>query len=188
MPRRAIELMEFGIRNNPDDWRLYYEAGFIYYMDLKDYAGAAKAFARGTSVPNAHPFLKILTAKMAESSGDLETARMMWVTTYQTTKEQSIRANAMAHLRALQVDEDVTKLEVLVERYQEKTGHAPAGFGEMQAAGMLPGIPVDPLGHPYQLAANGRVEVRAPDELPFIEKGRPPGYTPPERPKILPSD
>src|ERR1700733_13346172 len=47
MPQRAIELAEFGIRNNPDDWHLYYDLGFIYYMDVKDYAKAADAFARG---------------------------------------------------------------------------------------------------------------------------------------------
>ena len=47
MPERAIALEEFGIRNNPDAWQLYYNAGFIHYMELKDYAGAAEAFARG---------------------------------------------------------------------------------------------------------------------------------------------
>ena len=55
MPERAIALEEFGIRNNPDEWRLYYNEGFIRYMELKDYAGAAEAFARGAEVPNAHP-------------------------------------------------------------------------------------------------------------------------------------
>jgi len=46
---------------------------------------------------------------------------------------------------------------------------------------------VDPLGHPYKLLPDGRVEVRDPDDLPFIEKGTPPGYVPPP-PKFLPSD
>jgi hypothetical protein len=188
MPKRAIELMEFGIRNNPEEWRLYYEDGFIHYTDLKDYAGAADAFARGAGLPNAHPFLKILAARMAENAGSWETARMMWVTSYQTTTDPSIRANAMAHLRALQVDEDVTVLEALVERFREKAGRLPASFGEIEAVGMLRGTPADPLGRPYKLAANGRVEVRVPDDLPFIEKGMPPGYTPPMSPKILPSD
>jgi hypothetical protein len=188
MPQRAVELMEFGIRNNPEEWRLYYEDGFIHYTDLKDYAGAAEAFARGAGLPNAHPFLKILAARMAENAGSWETARMMWVTSYQTTTDSSIRANAMAHLRALQVDEDITVLEALVERFREKTGRLPASFGEIEAAGMLHSTPADPLGRPYKLAANGRVEVRVPDDLPFIEKGMPPGYTPPLSPKILPSD
>src|SRR4051794_245088 len=39
---KAIALVEYGIRNNPQDWNLYYQLGFIYYMDKKDYPAAAK--------------------------------------------------------------------------------------------------------------------------------------------------
>lgn len=188
MPRRAVDLEEYGIRNNPNEWKLYYELGFVRYMELKDYAGAADAFARGSKVPNAHPFLRVLAAMMAEHAGDLEMARMMWSTTYETATEQSIRANAAAHLRALQVDEDVPKLEGLVARYRERIGHLPTSFGDLAIAGMLRGIPVDPLGHAYKLTADGRVEVQSPDDLPFITKGTPPGYVPPKAPKFLPTD
>ncbi len=188
MPRRAIELDEYGIRNNPNEWRLYYQEGFVYYMELKDYAGAADAFARGARVPNAHPFLRIMAGQMAEHAGDLQMARMMWSTTYQTAQDKSIRANAAAHLRALQVGEDVTNLEALVARYREQTGHFPASFSDLETAGMLRGVPVDPIGHPYKLMPDGRVEVRVPDDLPFIQKGTPPGYVPPLKPKFLPSD
>ncbi len=188
MPERAIKLEEFGIQNNPNDWHLYYNDGFIHYMELKDYAGAADAFARGSRVPNAHPFLAILAAKMAEHAGDQQMARMMWSTTYQTTKDKSVRANAAAHLRALQVDGDVTTLEALTGRYQQQTGHFPSSFSEMEGAGLLRGTPIDPLGHPYKLMPDGRVEVQVPDDLPFIQKGTPPGYVPPLAPKFLPTD
>ncbi len=188
MPERAIELEEYGIRNNPDEWRLYYNEGFIHYMDLKDYAGAADAFARGSRVPNAHPYLKVLAGSMAQHAGDLHMARLLWNTTYQTTQDKSVRANAAAHLRALQVDEDVTNLEALTGRYQQQTGRFPSSFSELQAAGLLRGTPVDPLGHTYKLMPDGRVEVRAPDDLPFIQKGTPPGYVAPVAPKFLPAD
>jgi hypothetical protein len=188
MPERAIALQEFGIRNNPDEWRLYYNEGFIRYMDLHDYAGAAEVFARGSRVPNAHPFLAILAGKMAEHAGDQQMARMMWSATYQTSKDKDVRANAAAHLRALQVDEDVTALEGLTSRYQQQTGHFPSDFSELQAAGLLRGTPVDPLGHTYKLMPDGRVEVRVPDDLPFIQKGTPPGYVPPAMAKFLPAD
>ncbi len=188
LPQRAVALEEFGIRNNPDDWRLYYEEGFIHYTELKDYAAAANAFARGSRVLNAHPFLEVLAARMAEQAGSLETARMMWTATYQTTQDKAIRANAAAHLRALQVDEDVTTLEAAAARYREKTGHFPASFSEMEAAGVLRGRPIDPLGHPYKLMPDGRVQVQFPDDFPFIEKGIPSGYKPPATPKFLPSD
>ena len=187
MPERAIQLQEFGIRNNPSEWRLYYNEGFIRYMDLKDYAGAAEVFARGARVPNAHPFLAVLAGKMAEHAGDQQMARMMWSTSYQTTKDNNVHANAAAHLRALQVDEDVTNLEALTGRYQQQTGHFPASFSELQAAGLLRGTPVDPLGHTYKLMPDGRVAVRVPDDLPFIQKGTPPGYVAPA-PKFLPAD
>jgi len=188
MARRAIELAEFGIRNNPDEWRLYYQLGFIYYMELKDYAAAADAFARGARVSNAHPFLKVMAARMAEHAGDNEMARMLWTTAYQSSTEMSIRANAAAHLRALQVDEDVSNLEKLVGMYRERTGHLPSNFLDLQGTGLLRGMPVDPLGHSYKLTAGGRVELRIPDDFPFVHKGTPPGYVPPIRPKILPTD
>lgn len=188
MPERAIALEEFGIRNNSNEWRLYYDLGFVYYTDLKDYAKAADAFASGSRVPNAHPFLKLLAAQMAEHAGELETARMLWQATYETSQDRDIRANAAAHLRALLVDEAVPKLESVVALYQQKTGRPPADFAELAHAGLLPGIPLDPLGVPYALGAGGRVEVQDPDNLPFIEKGLPPGYVPPRKLKFLPSD
>jgi tetratricopeptide (TPR) repeat protein len=187
VPAKAIELVEYGIRNNPDDWHLYYDLGFIYY-DLKDYHGAADAFERGSRVPNAHPFLKILAAQMAEHGGDLQTARMLWSATYQTTPDKNVRANAAAHLRAVQVDIDVTQLERLAEIYRQKTGRVPASFGEMVSAGFLRGVPTDPLGHDYKLTIDGRVLLRDPDDLPFVEKGLPEGYVAPVAPTIRPAD
>lgn len=188
MPRRAIELADYGIRNNPNEWKLYYQLGFINYMELQDYAAAADAFARGSRVPNAHPWLKLMAAQMAEHAGDIQTARMMWATMYQSTQDQSIRANAAAHLRALQVDEDVSTLETLVARYRDRTGRLLVTFSDLEAAGFLRGTPVDPLGHPYRLMPDGHVVVRFPDDLPFLKKGVPPGYVPPRKPKLLPTD
>ena len=183
-PQRAIKLAEFGIRNNPAQWHLYYDLGFIYYMELGDYANAEKAFADGAKVPNAHQVMSIMAARMAEHAGNLQTARLMWQTTFQTTQDPNVKANAVAHLNALQVAEDVTKLEELVSHYREKTGHLPPSFSDLTAANLLHGIPVDPLGHTYKLMPDGHVEVRVPDDLPFIEKGIPMGYIPPRKPKL----
>ena len=187
MPQEAIQLVDSGIRYNPNVWKLYYNLGFIYYMEMKDYPKAADAFARGSKLPDAHPFLRIMAAQMAQHAGESQMARMMWTTAYQSTQDRNIRANAVTHLRALQVDEDVTTLEKLISIYTERTGHWPSSFSDLQTAGMLRAIPLDPFGHPYKLLPGGRVEVRDPDEFPFIEKGAPPGYVAPPA-KFLPSD
>lgn len=177
-PLRTIKLMEYGIQNNPDNWQLYYNLGFVYYTQLKDYRNAAEVFARGSNVPNAHPFMKILAAQMAMHAGDFATARMLWSATYETSHEANIRQNAMEHLRALKVDEDVTKLQAAVTRFGERTGRLPGGMSELAAAEHIAGLPVDPDGNPYLLNAEGRVLVQEPDNFPFITKGVPPGYKP----------
>ncbi|MGO9864422.1 MAG: tetratricopeptide repeat protein [Terriglobales bacterium] len=182
-PEKAVALVEYGIRNNPDNWRLYYNLGFIYYFDLKDYARAAEAFDRGSKAPNAHAFLRILAAQMAQHAGEIQMARMLWQTTYDSTEDALIRKNAVAHLRALKADEDVTELEKIVARYQELTGSLPPNFNALIASAMLRGVPLDPGGKPYKLLPDGRIELRSPEDFPFVEKGLPPGYVAP-RPKL----
>ncbi len=177
-PERAIELMEYGIQNNPDKWRLYYNLGFVYYMELRDYKKAEETFERGSHVPNAHPFLKIFAAQMAQHAGEYETARMLWSATYQTTQDEQIKQNAIEHLRALRVDQDVQHLQEAVTRFGERTGRLPASMAELVASEGLAGTPVDPDGHPYKLSSEGRVEVRVPDDFPFVTKGLPQGYKP----------
>lgn len=177
-PDRAVQLMKYGIAHNPDDWHLYYNLGFVYYLELHDYKDAAEAFDRGSKLPNAHPFLKILAGRMAEQAGDFTTARILWSATFETSRQTNVRHNALEHLRAIQVDEDVTNLQVAVTRFGHRTGRLPASMQELAAAESLPGFPVDPDGQPYILGADGRVLVQNPDDFPFITMGTPTGSKP----------
>ena len=177
-PERAIHLIDYGIEHNPQDWKLYYNLGFVYYTELKDYAKAADAFARGSQIPGAHPFMKILAAQMAQHAGELETARMLWSATYESSQNDQIRQNAADHLRALKVDEDVSKLQAAVTRFGERTGRLPASMQELVEAEGLGSVPLDPDGIPYRLDSEGRALVANPNDFPFITKGIPPGYKP----------
>ena len=174
-PQRAIALAEFGIRNNPDNWKLYYDLGFTYYLELKDYPKAAEAFRRGAEIPGAHPFVRILAARMAQHAGEFETSRMLWTTTYQSSKDKDIQRNAVDHLKALQVDEEVAELEKVVDQYREQMGISPHDINDVIGAGMLEGVPVDPTGKPYKVTPDGRVELSDPDSILYVTKGLPPG-------------
>jgi hypothetical protein len=186
MPQQAVELMEHGIRNNPNEWHLYFNLGFIYYTELKNPAKAAEAFLRGSQLPNAHPWLKIMAAQTSSAAGDHATAQMMWKATYDTSTDKRVKANAAAHLTAAIVDAQAEELENIVASYQLTAGRAPSSFNDLVRAGMLKGIPVDPLGNPYVLTHDGRVEVSDPDKLPFIQMGKPLGYKGPAAPKLPP--
>jgi len=179
VPDQAIALLEYGIRSNPDNWKLYYELGFVYYLELKDYGKAAEAFDRGSKVPNAHPFLRVMAAQASQHAGEIQTSRMLWQMTYNSTKDDMIRENAIDHLRALRVDEEVMQLQKIVAVYRQRMGRQPLHFRELVAAGYLNQIPLDPDGTPYRLIPDGKVELGNPDDFPFVEQGLPPGYQPP---------
>jgi hypothetical protein len=177
-PDRAIQLMEYGIQHNPDNWRLYYNLGFVYYTELKDYKKASEVFERGSMVPGAHPVLKILAAQMHEHAGDFATARLLWNATYESSHESNIRQNAAEHLRSIQVDEDVTNLQGAVTRFGQRNRRLPLSIWELAGVEHLPGIPVDPDGNPYEMTPDGRIQVQKPEDFPFITRGLPAGYQP----------
>jgi tetratricopeptide (TPR) repeat protein len=178
-PGEALALMQYGIEHNPDQWRLYYNLGFLYFTEFKDYAKAANAFALGAKLPVTSTFMPVLAARMAQHAGEFDTARMLWYTTYQSTKEPMIRQNAVDHLLALRVDEDVTRLEELVEKYRRQTGRLPASMADLERAGFIRGTPMDPNEKPYKLMPGGRIEVQDPESILYITKGLPPGMSPP---------
>jgi hypothetical protein len=177
-PERAIRLMQYGIEHNPGNWRLYYDLGFVYYTELHDFKRAGEVFAEGSKVPGAYPFLKVLAADMATRAQDFSTARLLWSAAYESSQDAMIRQNALEHLRAIQVDEDVTNLQNAVTRFVQTNGRVPTSLWEVVSAERWQGIPVDPDGNPYELSVDGQVLVASPDDFPFITLGLPPGYKP----------
>jgi hypothetical protein len=170
--------MQYGIEHNPGNWRLYYDLGFVYYTELHDFKRAGEVFAEGSKVPGAHSFLKVLAADMATRAQDFSTARLLWSAAYESSQDAMIRQNALEHLRAIQVDEDVTNLQNAVTRFVQTNGRVPTSLWEVVSAERWQGIPVDPDGNPYELSVDGQVLVASPDDFPFITLGLPPGYKP----------
>jgi tetratricopeptide (TPR) repeat protein len=177
-PDNAVQLVEKGIRANPEQWKLYLSLGFIHYTERQDPQAAADAFERGSRVPNAHPALKVLAATVLQEGGEAGKAKLLWAAIHDTTTDKDIRRTAFQHLRSIQSDEQVTALEALVERYRAHTGSAPSNFAEMVAAGWLKRVPEDPAGFPYKLTPEGHVEIESLVDLPFVTKGIPAGQTP----------
>ena len=177
-PERAIRLMEYGIEHNPDNWHLYYDLGFVYYTELRDFKRAGEVFAKGSQVSGAHPFMKVLAASMAEHAQDFNTARLLWSAAYESTEETNVRQNALEHLRGIQVDEDVTNLQNAVNRFTQSNGRIPSSLWEVVSAEHWRGLPLDPDGNAYELSLDGQVLVAKPDDFPFIRVGLPPGYKP----------
>jgi len=182
-PEAAARLVEKGIRENPQAWRLYYDLGYIYWLEMKDSARASDAFERGSKVAGAHPWMKVMAAALAAHAGETETAVYMWTNILNSSEDKDLRANAMNRLRCLRVDGEVKVLQERVDQFTKQTGRLPSAWGDLISAGLLRGVPMDPKNNRYQLV-KGRVQVEHPDAFPFITKGLPPEL----EPKDLPGD
>ncbi len=173
-PDAAIALVRKGIAANPEKWRLYYNLGFIYWMEKHDHRSASEAFDAGSRVPGALPWMKVMAAAMAQGANDPSTARTLWTEILKDSKIQNIEWNARLRLKCLDSDEMVTILQRRVDYYRERTGRTP-DFHQLAAAGLIRRIPVDPAGNPYEINEYGEVVVADLHELPFVTKGLPHG-------------
>lgn len=167
-PDLAVELMQRGIKANPDFWRLYEDLGFIYYMDLKDYKKAAAAFLEGSKNPKALIWMKIMAAKIGEQGESYETSFFLWNDIYTTTTDKQVKENAKVHLLLLRVREDCKKLDELAAEYEKRFGHRPKRVSDLNQTGLVHGEAVDPLGYAYVFDDEGKAALNL--RSPLLEK------------------
>jgi hypothetical protein len=155
-PDQGIQLLERGIRENPEHWRLYEDLGFIYYFDLKDYKKAAEAFLEGSRKPGAMIWMKTFAAKVSEEGDSRETSAMLWSEIYRSTENQEIKKNALIHLHLLQAQNDCEQLDKLSDEYAKRFGHPPRAMRDLVNAGLIGGMAADPEGWVYFFDDNGK--------------------------------
>jgi len=155
----AVALLNRGIAANPDEWRLYEDLGFVYYFNLHDTPKAGAAFLAGSRNPKALIWMKILAAKLAEQGETPETSVFLWNEIYNSATNDDVRNNARTHLQLLKAQTDCDALDGLIAEYTKRTGRAPADLRDLVKAGILPQVPVDPLGHPYVLNSYGKTDM-----------------------------
>jgi tetratricopeptide (TPR) repeat protein len=167
-PDEALTLLRKGIAANPQNWRLYYDLGFVYYWYLHDYKQAADTFWAGSKIPGALPWMSAMAAHIADTGGSRDTSRFMWGQIYESTKDVSVRANALAHLQVLRTQDDLDLLKNFVEAYRKRTGKSPTSVQDLVNAHVILGVPQDPGGYPYILDANGEPAVNP--QSPMAER------------------
>ena len=172
-PDQAVELIRRGIENNPDYWRLWQDLGFIYYWELRDYPKASEAFLEGSQRPGADVWMKVLAAKVAEEGQSRATSVFLWRQVYDSSSDALIRKNALNHLQTLKAEEDRENLDELVRQFAQRFGRLPRELGELISAGILPGVPVDPRGHPYVLGPGGKTQLHPKSPLAAEQPGEP---------------
>ena len=159
-PDLAIQLIQRGIQANPDYWRFYEDLGFIYYFELHDYPKAAAAFLEGSKHPQALPWMKVLAAKVSDQGDNPETSQFLWNEIYTSTTDPQMKENAATHLQLLKAEADCKAIDALSDEFEKKNSRRPASIRELVSAGLLKGVPADPMGEPYVLDTEGKAQLK----------------------------
>ncbi len=129
-PEQAIAIVEKGIRNNPEEWRLYHFLGFIEWR-LKHYDKAAAAYDKGSEIPGSPPFMKLMAARMRSDAGSRDTARLIYKRIYDQSQDSQTRENA--RLRLLQMDyfDERDVIREALKELRTLYGRCPASWKEV---------------------------------------------------------
>jgi hypothetical protein len=159
-PASGVVLLERGARENPLNWRLRKELAYFYFVFLQDPQTAARVLLEAAEVPGAADWLRTMAADVLGKGGDRQTSRRMWRQMYEDEEAGALKANALTHLRILDSLDGRDGLQAAVDRFREQHGRAPSALTDLVAAGLLPSLPLDPLGVSYAYdAQTGRVSV-----------------------------
>jgi hypothetical protein len=166
-PDQAIALLQKGIREMPDRWQYYHDAGFVEYWWRHDYKAASGWLLKAGKLPKAPRWLEPTAAGMLARGGDRNSARALWSELAATSGQDWIRSSAKKALLQLDAEAVIEQLEFLAHRFFDARGRFPASWNELVTVGLLSGIPLDPSGMPYVIdSVSGVVDV-APDSPLF---------------------
>jgi tetratricopeptide (TPR) repeat protein len=158
-PDLAVALLEKGIKASPQKWQYWEDIGFVYYWDVHDYLKASAALQRGADLPGAPWWVRSMAATMLVRGGDRTTSKLLWRQLLETANNEYAREAARNKLMQLQAIEEIERLQPAINRVLARSTRPISGWGDLLAAGVLRGVPVDPSGEPYRLTSEGRVEV-----------------------------
>jgi hypothetical protein len=159
-PHEGIEVLEKGVRNLPDSWRLRQHLGFFHYLYLGDSRRAAAVLEEAAELPGAAFWLRTLAADLLARGGDRASSRKMWQQIHDQEEEGILRENARVRLAMIDSLDLAEHLTALVGEYERRFGHRPEGLRDLQRAGLWRGRVEDLTGVPFRYdVLEGRVSI-----------------------------
>ena len=162
-PDKAIAIAEKGIANNPGEWRLYQHLGYIYWR-LNRYDKAAETYDKGSTIPDAPPFMKLMAASMVTDGGSRTTARAIYREMLAGSDDGQVRVAATRRLQELDSLDERDAIDKALTDFKERSGRCANGLSEIMPMLMQVRLPeghdfsidnakrlVDPTGAPYLL-------------------------------------
>lgn len=127
---QAIKFTEKGIRDNPNEWRLYQHLGYIYWR-LGNFEKAFETYSNGAKIAGAPPFFQIMAARMKTEGGSRATSRAMYQQMFDDSSDSQTKE--VAGLRLLQLDslDERDAIRAVLQSFKEKNNRCANNWGEI---------------------------------------------------------
>jgi len=159
---KAVDILEKGIKANPEEWFLPYQLGFTYYIYKKNRLAGARYLRMASDNPNAPLSIKPIAAMMYESINNLNDYDLLlelWKQSYNKAKDSgdtSTMERAYKKIVEITIKRDIYNLNQAIEDYkklQESDKNIPflSSLQDLKEVGIISNIPLDPFNRPYIL-------------------------------------
>lgn len=147
----GLAILRKGLRHNPSNWQLPFLAGYISYYERCDAVGAGEYFRTAANVPGSPAYLPQLAARMTVESGDPSAALEFLDRFSRSVSDDRVREALLRRMKEIVQEQHLRFLEESVRRYRLKYGQAPTKVDDLMLHGIIPQLPVDPLGGQYEI-------------------------------------
>jgi hypothetical protein len=161
----AIALLEKGVRENPLEWRVYQDLGYIYWQagnvapaeeKREYYARAAEWYDRGSEIPGAMWWMSDLAGLMKIKGGSREVAYAIYSANLDS-EDEIVRTQAAGRLKQIQSLSELDIINAVLARIRAQKGNCPDDLKTISGPLATLGLtinndrePVDPDGFPYE--------------------------------------
>lgn len=138
----ALSILTDGEKIQPSNWEIPYSEGTIYFINKKDHAKAAEAYARAAKIPGAPDIAAFLSAVQFDRKGDRATAMKIFQSLADSSSVDYFKQRAGAFVTHYQL---LDAMQNVVNAFKDREKHAPASLDELVQKRYIQAIPEDPV-------------------------------------------
>jgi len=161
----AVNILEKGVRERPDDWHVPFLLGFLQSYYLHDFAAAGRSFAVAARAHGAPSYVGLLATRVAAQGGSLDMGLELAQAMLAQANEDETRRAWKERVDALMMERDLRAIEAAAQRYRADRGAFPPSLRELIAARYLTREPEEPHGGRYLLDRGGTARSTAAERL-----------------------
>jgi hypothetical protein len=158
---RAIALLEKGLARHPGKWQYALDLGFTHYWFTNDFAKAGQWFAAAAAMPHAPIWIQPLAAATLAQGGDRQGARQL-LHNLSASDQSWVRQAAARGLKQIDALDRIDQAQAAVDAFVAVHHAEPRGWPDVVREGLLPGVPIDPVGEPLEFDPSSHLVTLSP--------------------------